>query len=144
MMTLHSRDFVALSEAALLKALDAENRRPNLMVLCKEVEISAVVKQVLRYCAPPYHFTVMPGRLDLPRQKRGTLLVTDIAAMTLGQQIALYDFLSDGCRNIQVVSLTSTPLAPLVQAGQFLEGLFYRLNVINLDARPEAETARAH
>jgi transcriptional regulator of aromatic amino acid metabolism len=56
--------------------------------------------------------------------------------MSLGQQVALYDWLTDGCEHLQVVSISSVPLLPLVEEGRFLEGLFYRLNVIHLDARP--------
>ena len=35
---------------------------------------------------------------------------------------------------MQVVSLSSARLARLVEEGEFLEGLYYRLNLIRLDA----------
>lgn len=37
-------------------------------------------------------------------------------------------------RGPQIVSLTTTELLPLVMEGAFLEGLFYRLNVVQLEA----------
>jgi DNA-binding NtrC family response regulator len=36
---------------------------------------------------------------------------------------------------VQIVSITSEPLWPLVEQGRFLEGLFYRLNVVTLEAK---------
>ena len=51
--------------------------------------------------------------------------------LTPPQQIALYDWLSTKGSEAQVVSMTASQMLPLVQAGQFLEGLFYRLNTIS-------------
>ena len=42
---------------------------------------------------------------------------------------------TDRPRDAQVISITSAPLLPLVEDGQFLEGLFYRINVVSLVAR---------
>ena len=39
-----------------------------------------------------------------------------------------------GHGSVQIVSITSQPIWPLVEAGRFLEGLFYRLNVVTLEA----------
>jgi DNA-binding NtrC family response regulator len=39
-----------------------------------------------------------------------------------------------GRREVQIVSVTSAPLRPLVEDGEFLEGLFLRLNVVCLEA----------
>jgi DNA-binding NtrC family response regulator len=54
--------------------------------------------------------------------------------MTLPQQIELYDWLNAGRGAVQMVSVTSKSIWPLVEEGRFLEGLFYRLNVITLEA----------
>ena len=67
--------------------------------------------------------------------RRGTLLLKDVASLTLSQQVMLYDWLTSACGDMQVVSVTTAPLQALVEHGEFLEGLFYRLNVIRLDAR---------
>jgi transcriptional regulator of aromatic amino acid metabolism len=134
MMTLHSPQLVALSEASLLRALMSENRRPNLLVECKGVSVEAAVRHIVAYCEPPYHMTALPGTLDLPELKKGTLLLADVAMMSIGQQMRLFDWLPRDCGNLQVVSISSVPLRPLVDQGKFLEGLFYRLNVISLDA----------
>jgi DNA-binding NtrC family response regulator len=136
MMTVHSPHLVSLSEARLLRALTSEHRRPNLLVVCNDVTVEAVVRHLVGFCEPPYHLTTLPENLDFPERKKGTLLLTDVAKMSLSQQLEVYDWLSVGCENLQVVSISSAPLRPLVDDGRFLEGLFYRLNVIYLDATP--------
>jgi hypothetical protein len=86
------------------------------------------------FCEPPYHLTAFPGNLELPEGKKGTLLLADVAMMTLGQQMRVFDWLPSDGAALQVVSVASVPIRPLVDDGKFLEGLFYRLNVISLDA----------
>jgi transcriptional regulator of aromatic amino acid metabolism len=141
MMTLHSSQLVSLSEATLLRALMSENRHPNLLVVCHGVTVEAAVRHIVAFCEPPYHSIALPGRLDLPERKKGTLLLADAAMMSIGQQMRLYDWLSDGCGDLQAVSISSVPLRPLVDEGRFLEGLLYRLNVISLEAtRAQAQS----
>ncbi len=73
----------------------------------------------------------MPGRLQLPEHRVSTLLTYDAAALTLKQQIDLYDWISGRGRDTQVIAVTSTPLFSLVEDGQFLESLFHRLNGVH-------------
>jgi transcriptional regulator of aromatic amino acid metabolism len=134
MMTLHSPQLVSLSEATLLRSLIREDRRPNLLIVCNGVSVEAAVRHVVAYCEPPYHLTALPGKLDLPEEKKGTLLLADVAMMSIGQQMRLFDWLPADSEHLQVVSISSVPLRSQVDDGKFLEGLFYRLNVIYLDA----------
>jgi transcriptional regulator of aromatic amino acid metabolism len=142
MMTLHSPQLVSLSEASLLRALMSENRRPNLLVECKGVSVEATVRHVVTFCEPPYHTTALPGNLHLPEVKKGTVLLADLALMSIGQQMRVFDWLPRDCGNLQVVSISSVPIRPLVDEGKFLEGLFYRLNVISLEATKSRAAAR--
>jgi transcriptional regulator of aromatic amino acid metabolism len=139
MTTLHSPELAAPSDAGLLRALTSEARRPNLLIVCDFLAMSAVVEKVLTFCAAPHHFCVLPGRMDLPATKEGTIILADVATMTLSQQIALDDWLSDARANVQAVSITFTPLRQLVDEGRFLEGLYNRLNVVHLDAMQTAD-----
>jgi DNA-binding NtrC family response regulator len=43
----------------------------------------------------------------------------------------MFDWITVRGRDTQVISVTSTPLFPLVENGQFLESLFHRLNVVH-------------
>src|SRR5438874_13153579 len=103
MMTLHSPQLVSLSEASLLRALMSENRRPNLLVVCKDVSVESAVRHVVAFCEPPYHLTAFPGNLELPELRKGTLLLADVAMMTLGQQMRVFDWLPHDGGNLQVV-----------------------------------------
>ena len=86
----------------------------------------------------------MPGWLDLP-DYADTLLLTRIEEMSLDQQIGLYDWMTAAQPPTQVVSVATTRIDQLVRSGRFLEGLFYRLNMVQLDARgvrPVSQTSR--
>jgi transcriptional regulator of aromatic amino acid metabolism len=64
------------------------------------------------------------------------VLLQNVTALSIPQQITLNDWIDEGLGQAQVLSITTTPLWQLVQNGDFLEGLFYRLNVVCLDAAP--------
>ena len=138
MITMHSTDFVQVSDLVLLQWLTLRELRPNLLVTCGHVEIEAITKHLMAFCAPPFHVCPM-GTLRLPSAARGTLFVEGVAELTLSQQIFLNDWISAGHDRVQIVSLTSAPLWPLVENGEFLEGLFFRLNVVCLEARSTAD-----
>ena len=127
-------DFNALSDATLLHWLTARGHRPNVLVECSRGSAETVVRHLMTWCALPFRFCALPGTLELPATRKGTLLIKDVATLTLAQQVMLYDWLSEGCGDMQVVSVASAPLQVLVEDGDFLEGLLYRLNVIRLDA----------
>ena len=127
-------DTISLSEEALLRALTSQQRHPNLLVTCHGVPVDDVVQRLMDFCAPPYHVCSLPGTSALPATRGGTLFVADAGLLTLRQQMELFDWMATG-RDTQVVSITELPLGRLVGNGDFLDGLFYRLNVVSLDAR---------
>ena len=138
MITMHSTDFVQVSGLLLLQWVTLRELRPNLLVTCGHVEIEAITKHLMAFCAPPFHVCPM-GTLRLPSATTGTLFVEGVAELTLTQQIVLNDWISAGHDRVQIVSLTPAPLWPLVENGEFLEGLFFRLNVVCLQARSTAD-----
>lgn len=126
-------DFNDLADATLLHWLSARGHRPNVLVECTRGLADTVVRHLMTWCSLPFRFSALPGTLELPTIRRGTLLLADVATLTLSQQVMLYDWLTVGCGDMQVVSVTTAPLQVLVDDGEFLEGLFYRLNVLRLD-----------
>ena len=133
MPPLHASDVASFSELLLLLSLSSRQQRPNLLIACSDAALDTVVSQLRALCAPPVHTCALPGQLVLPRKPCGTLLLHHVEALTIDQQITLYDWMSAN-RQVQVVSITGAPLASLVEHGQFLEGLFYRLNTVALMA----------
>jgi len=135
MTVVTSPDFVSFSDMELLRALTSCERRPNLLVDCVDGGAEAVLAQLRELCAGPFYSCELPGALDLPQQGGGTLLLHDVASLTIAQQVALFDWLHQQKGTIQVVSLTKKRLLSMVCDGRFLEGLFYRLNTISITAR---------
>ena len=64
----------------------------------------------------------------------GALILQDVDTINREQQQQLLQWLDDP-RNgqTQLISITATPLYALVQAGTFLDRLYYYLNVIQFD-----------
>ncbi len=138
MITMHPTDFSSPSDTNLLMSLLTTGQRPALMVMCGGRPPESVVDSLMTWCAPPVYVCRLPGQLKLPAPKGGTVVLSDPAAMTLAQQIELYDWLNASRGAVQIVSVTTRPIWPLVEEGRFLEGLFYRLNVVTLEATQES------
>jgi DNA-binding NtrC family response regulator len=90
-------------------------------------------------CAAPVRRCRVADRLQLPQDKRGTLLLHDIAALALQDQIALYDWLGRSCGDLRLIAATSASMTSLVAQGKFLEGLFNRISDVLFDL-----TSREH
>jgi transcriptional regulator of aromatic amino acid metabolism len=131
----NSLDLISFSDLKLLQALSGSERRPNLMVECGGSDADNVLRQFQLVSAAPVHSCRLPGALDLPAGGAGTLLLHDIAALTISQQVMLFDWLQHRRGDMQVVSVTGIRLMDLVRDGRFLEGLFYRLNIISVTAQ---------
>lgn len=122
------------SHFALLRTWALQGHRPNLLVVVEpRLSADAVARRVITLGVLPFHWCSLPGRLSFPPAKEGTLFLNDVAALRRDQQLALQDWLDVDSADVQIISLTSLPLDRLVAEGQFLESLYYRLNVIRLD-----------
>jgi two-component system response regulator AtoC len=89
-----------------------------------------------------------PGRVEMAH--RGTLFLDEIGELDLGLQAKLLQLLQDGqfCRigaqedkrlEARVVCATNRPLEREIEAGNFRQDLFYRINVVNLHLPPLRE-----
>lgn len=63
----------------------------------------------------------------------GTLLIHEIDDLAADDQLRLLHWFDMSGREGQIVSTARASLLPLVQAGKFLEALYYRLNVVCID-----------
>ena len=110
----------------------AHAARLNLLLIAPDVDPRDVLDALRRDCPEPI-ITWTPGEvLALPANAhRGTLFLEDISALTLEDQRRLHEWLETSTGCTQVVSITSRPLLPFIEAGAFLEMLYYRLNVIS-------------
>ena len=62
----------------------------------------------------------------------GTLILRNVEALDPEHQAAMLRWLDEAHRETQLVSVASAPVYPHVEAGTFLEGRYYRLNVVTL------------
>jgi hypothetical protein len=64
----------------------------------------------------------------------GTMIFQDVGAMPRHDQQRLLDWLNGASGRTQVISTTPECLMPLVEAEAFSADLYYRLNIIRIDA----------
>jgi hypothetical protein len=110
--------------------------RPNVLV----TGLPDAVEQSLAALMPHLDVPMCDWTPDVLQRRPGeikTLVIHDVDALSAEQQGALAAWLDrPAIRRTQVVSTTNAPLFPRVAAGLFLEGLYYRLNMLVLGALP--------
>src|SRR5262245_58628923 len=111
---MHPAAFRWLPDEPLVPCLSARGRRPNLMVLAYGAPCAVVPERVTRVCAHPITTSVLPGRLQLPADRRGTVVLQNVSSMSRSQQIVLNDWIDEGRGSPQIVSITNASLWPLV------------------------------
>src|SRR4030095_3698489 len=134
MIVVNSPDFVSFSDLDLLRVVTSGGCRPNLLVDCTHGAAGGVIEQLRTLGGQPVHSCHIPGPLNLPGGGFGTLLLHDVSALTIRQQVELSDWIQRQRGAPQVISIAQKPIAPMVCDGRFLEGLFYRLNTVSISA----------
>lgn len=108
--------------------------RVNLFLVGDDDVVIPVVTSLWRSLATPIVVRNRGERLWLSptSQPVGTVVVCDVDTLPGDEQRALYDWMAANGRT-QVVSTASKFLQPLLEAGAFDEGLYYRLNMVTVD-----------
>ena len=104
--------------------------RANAIVVGTEEAALGVWTAVWPSLQKPIHW-VEAERLSLPRRSAGTLILQGADALSACEQ-QLLEWLEGDARATRILTTTRRPLFPLVESGNFLEALYYRLNVILL------------
>ena len=104
--------------------------RPNVLLEGAREITDVIVGEAMGWLPTPHAtWCGAPPCGDRP----ATLVVRSISALDHDQQRSLCDWLDAPGDRVQVISITSEPLYPMVGRGVFLESLYYRLNVMRLD-----------
>ena len=109
---------------------------PNILIVDSGVEVEreralAEIRPILRLPLTEWWPREMP---DLPAIAFRSLIVRDAECLNATQQRSLAALLRRAALGqVQIVSIASVPLYPLVCQGLFLEELYYRLNVVLLE-----------
>jgi len=106
----------------------------NLLLTGTHGVIREVLGKLLRAVEGPIAAWYPGERLVLPQDPRaGTMILHEVGFLGYGEQLQLLEWLEDGVGRTQIVSTTSTPLMPRVEAGTFSDVLYYRLNTVTVD-----------
>lgn len=68
-----------------------------------------------------------------PVERTGTVVLHEIGALGIEEQVRLLEWLSGAVGHTQVVSTTASSLLPRIRAGAFIDMLYYRLNTVCFD-----------
>jgi hypothetical protein len=104
---------------------------PNVLVTGTPPATGAFLRAVEAFLRPPV-VCVDAGDPLPSAPTSGTLVLRGIGRLSWDQQQALMDWYDEAKPkgSLQVVTLTETPLYPQVQAGVFLDALYYRLGTL--------------
>ncbi len=127
-------DFESISDITFLGSFSTDPRRPNLLVHSATADIPMLVPRMARACSGTVRSCMVSSALVLPDDWPSTLILHDVARLSVVQQIAVMDWIAARSARMQVVSIASVPLRPLVEEGRFLQGLFHRLCVVEASA----------
>jgi len=113
--------------AALLRS------RANALIIGDQFPVRRVLDTIWPSLTKPVRW--MDGRrFVLPVEAGGTLVLDAGDALRERDQASFLGWLSDNGRSGQVLTTSLRPLFPLVEAGLFLDVLYYRLNTVCIDA----------
>jgi hypothetical protein len=107
--------------------------RPNVLVVGTSTDVDKTFELMYPYLRTPLVAWVPRETADIPATATfRTIVIRDVDAMDQVQQDALVALI---CRqpDIQIVSTSKAPLFPRVERREFLDRLYYQLNVVYLD-----------
>lgn len=108
----------------------------NLLLIGSSPETRGMLDALEPHFREPIgRFRPMAGVI-LPEQTRGTLIVLDADGLDSSQQAQMLRWMNQRQTRVQVVCTSRESLFRLVEAGDFLTELYYRLNVVLLDLTP--------
>ena len=118
--------------------------RPNFLL----VGSSSATNEVLATLKPHLREPILQSERNpgapVPQPLEGTLVLMEVARLDAKQQAQILRWLNqfNDRPAVQVISTTSESLFSRVEAGTFLDNLYYRLNVVRIDLAPSADSRR--
>jgi hypothetical protein len=106
--------------------------RPNTLLIGSDAAVDHLFGALARSLrAPIVQWSPLVERV-VPSGLIATLIVRDVSTLSADQQRHLREWV-DTQHDVQIVSVTSEALFPLVECGKFDEALYYRLNLLCFD-----------
>jgi hypothetical protein len=110
--------------------------RPNVVFVGLSHTTEAILRALTPHLRPPVQS--LQGSGSFPSLPQGTLILRELETLDSQAQLRLLRWLDGFGVDMQVISLTSSPLYPRVEEGTFLEALYYRLNILHLEPFKES------
>jgi transcriptional regulator of acetoin/glycerol metabolism len=111
------------------------HRHSNVLIVGHDAAVETVLSELYSLVRPPITSIRVDHRFDLPSLlTSGTLILRNLAALTLEDQRRLHDWMQRTGGVTQVVATSAVPLLPFLERGTFLDTLYYRLNVLYIEA----------
>ncbi len=112
----------------------AENHRVNVLLMGTNDVVNRVLAALHESLPEPVAKWSPGEQFMLPAAEQvGTIVLNDVGALEIQDQIQLLEWLNTAQGRTQVVSTAPTLLLPRVKAGAFIDTLYYRLNTVCLD-----------
>ena len=113
----------------------------NLLVRGEKSAAAATVVALTADFPPPLLAWNAASGNGLPAFDCGTLVIHDVDSLDLASQRVLVTWLEHRASRVRVISTVTRDLFPMVQAGNFIDQLYYRLNTIVIDAVGDAQAS---
>ena len=127
-------DHWRLARAAHVDLLLMGMPRVNLLLIAPDGVVRYVLESLLLDLKEPIARWRAGDPLVLPPiDEHGTLVLHEVGFMTLDDQRRLLGWLERMEGRTQVIATSTTALMSLVQAGTFIDTLYYRLNTVCVD-----------
>jgi Sigma-54 interaction domain len=113
----------------------------NVLLAGTQCVTNSMIASLTPHLRKPVHRYRLHADSSLPLPTTGSLILSEIGALDLNQQLRIFQWLDRFHEGVpvQLVSTTSIPLYSLVESGAFHDGLFYRLNTIRFDLNAAGE-----
>ena len=112
----------------------AETHRVNVLLMGTNDVVNRVMAALHERLPEPVARWSPGDEFMLPAADQvGAIVLNDVGALAIQEQIQLLEWLNTAQGRTQVVSTAPTLLLPRVKAGAFIDTLYYRLNTLCLD-----------
>lgn len=112
----------------------AETHRVNVLLMGTNDVVNRVMAALHERLPAPVAQWSPGDEFTLPAADQvGAVVLNDVGALGIQEQIQLLEWLNTAQGRTQVVSTAPTLLLPRVKAGAFIDTLYYRLNTLCLD-----------
>ncbi len=105
----------------------------NTLIQGAKADLDECVSAITPFCPPPVVTLEDPVVNTLATIKDGSVVLEHVARYSLEEQRAILSWLDGDGSGVRLIATTSERLFDLVQGGQFIDTLYYRLNVIFID-----------